>query len=155
MQADIADVLAGVSRVGPPNVHSIRGEGRDVVDRIAEVTGPAGIVLRVFHVHRPITKRELLLGLYQLLEVPYFGPSPDWDRLTPGWDGFDDVIGDLEWFAGANEHGFVLVVTLQGPPDLQTDALVSQLQLSWRQEADEVWNPKVGVPYHLVLVEQG
>lgn len=151
MQSDIADVLAAVSRIGPPNVHWISGEGGDVVDRVAGVAAPAGIVLRVFHVHRPITERELLLGLYQLLEVPYL----DWDTIDPGWDGFEDIISDLEWFAGANEHGFVLVVTLQGPHDTLTDELVSQLELSWRRRADGVWNPKVGVPYHLVLVEVG
>ena len=155
MHADPADLLAQIRRVGPPNVHWIDDRGGDATDKLVAVAGTTPIVVRLFHIHRPISKDELLNGIMRLLEVPYYGPDPDWDRMAGNWDAFADAIGDLEWLGGTPEHGVVLVVTLIGPSDLATDELVSTLVDIWESRAEEVWNPKIRAPYHLVLAERG
>jgi len=123
--------------------------------KLVAVAGTTPIVVRLFHIHRPISKDELLNGIMRLLEVPYYGPGPDWDKMAGNWGAFVDAIGDLEWLGGTPEHGVVLVVTLIGPSDLATDELVSTLVDIWESRAEEVWNPKIRAPYHLVLAERG
>lgn len=41
-------------------------------------------------------QHDLLGSIYMGLACPYFGPGRQ-DDLTPGYDGLDDVLGDLDW----------------------------------------------------------